>query len=294
MSNAKAGAGVTVGIVLGVALILVGLSAFTVNERELALKLRFGEIREAQYEPGLHWRIPIIETVKKFPRRILKIDDAPQEVFTLDRQNMTVDFFVKWRIIDEERFYTSTGGSADIAERRLREIIKNSVVTEFGKRATREAISVERMELMRDMLTMARPTAEGLGAELVDFRVKQVEFVSEARESVYRQMRAERQQLAAQTRAEGREAAALIESTAERDRTVILADADRQSQIIRGEGDAQAAAIYAEAYNKDPEFYAFYRSIEAYQNALGKNGDVLVIDPNNEFFRYLNRSDGNQ
>ena len=286
------GAGILVGI--GLVLVVVGLAAFTVNERDLAIKLRFGEVREANYVPGLHWKIPIIETVRKFPRRILKIDDAPQEVFTLDRQNMTVDFFVKWRIVDEVKFYTSTGGLQQVAADRLREIIKNSVVTEFGKRSTREAISVERMELMRDMLALARPTAEGLGVELVDFRVKQVEFVARVRESVYEQMRAEREQLAAQTRAEGREAAALITSTADKDRTVILADADRQGQIIRGEGDARAAEIYANAYNEDPEFYAFYRSINAYKNAIGKQGDVLVLDPNNEFFRYLNRSDGKQ
>lgn len=286
------GTGVLVGI--GLVLVMVGLAAFTVNERDLAIKLRFGEVREANYIPGLHWKIPVIETVRKFPRRILKIDDAPQEVFTLDRQNMTVDFFVKWRIVDEVRFYTSTGGSQQVAADRLREIIKNSVVTEFGKRTTREAISVQRMELMRDMLALARPTAEGLGAELVDFRVKQVEFVARVRESVYEQMRAEREQLAAQTRAEGREAAALITSTADKDRTVILADADRQSQIIRGEGDAKAAEIYANSYSVDPEFYAFYRSINAYKNAIGKRGDVLVLDPNNEFFRYLNQSDGEQ
>ena len=279
-------------VVVGLVFVVIGLSAFTVNERELAIKLRFGEVREAQYEPGLHWKLPVIETVRKFPRRILKIDDAPQEVFTLDRQNMTVDFFVKWRIVDEVKFYTSTGGSQQVAVERLREIIKNSVVTEFGKRSTREAISVERMELMRDMLAVARPTAEGIGVELVDFRVKQVEFVARVRESVYDQMRAERQQLATQTRAEGREAAALIESTAEKERTVIIADANRQSQIIRGEGDARAAEIYANAYEKDPEFYAFYRSINAYRNSLGKEGDVLVLDPNNEFFRYLNQSDG--
>ena len=279
-------------VAIGLVLVVVGLSAFTVNERELAIKLRFGQVRQAQYDPGLHWKIPLIETVQKFPSRILKIDDAPQEVFTLDRQNMTVDFFVKWRIVDEVKFYTSTGGLQRAAVDRLREIIKNSVVTEFGKRSTREAISVQRMELMRDMLAMARPTAEGLGAELVDFRVKQVEFVAEARESVYRQMRAEREQLAAQTRAEGREAAALITSTADKNRTVILADADRQSQIIRGQGDAKSAEIYANAYNKDPEFFAFYRSINAYKSAIGRNGDVLVLDPNNEFFRYLNQSSG--
>ncbi|MEL7187756.1 MAG: protease modulator HflC [Pseudomonadota bacterium] len=290
MNNSKFG----ILILVGFALVIVGLSAFTVNERELAIKLRVGQVVKADYEPGLHWKWPIVETVEKFPSRILKIDDSPQEVFTLDRQDMTVDFFVKWRIVDEVKFYTSTGGSQEEAAMRLREIIKNSVVTEFGKRSTRESISVQRMELMQDMLTMARPTAEGLGVELVDFRVKQVEFVASARESVYRQMRAEREQLAAQTRAEGREAAALITSTADKDRTVILADANRQSQIIRGQGDARAAEIYANAYNKDPDFYAFYRSIDAYKRSIGKDGDVLVLDPDNEFFRFLNQSDGSR
>ena len=207
---------------------------------------------------------------------------------------MTVDFFVKWRIVDAVKFYTSTGGSQQAAVERLREIIRNSVVTEFGKRSTRDAISVQRLELMRDMLALAKPTAEGLGAELVDFRVKQVEFVARVRESVYEQMRAERAQLATETRAQGQEAAELIRSTADKDRTVILANANRQSQIIRGEGDARAAEIYANAYNKDAEFYAFYRSIDAYKKSIGNPGDLLVLDPDNEFFRYLNQSGGNR
>jgi membrane protease subunit HflC len=247
-----------------------------------------------QYEPGLHFKIPVIETVRKFPSRILKIDDAPQRVFTLERTAMTVDYFVKWQIVDELSFYTSTGGIQDVAMNRLREIIKNSIVTEFGKRTIVEAISVEREELMRDMLANAMGTAQGLGVQLVDFRVKQVEFVSDVRNSVYNQMREERKRVAAETRAEGSEAADLIRSTADKDRTVILAEANRDGQIIRGEGDARAAEIYANAYTRDPEFYAFYRSIDAYRNSIGKEGDVLVLDPNNEFFRYLNQSDGKQ
>lgn len=281
-------------VLIGLLVLIGSFSVFTVNERELAIKLRVGNVVQAAYEPGLHFKWPIVETVQKFPSRILKIDDDPQEVFTLDRQNMTVDFFVKWRIVDEVKFYTSTGGSQQAAADRLREIIKNSVVTEFGKRSTREAISVERAELMRDMLALAIPTAEGLGAQLVDFRVKQVEFVKEVRDSVYQQMRAERAQLATQTRAEGQEVAELIRSTADKDRTVIIADANRQGEIIRGEGDAKAADTYAQAFNKDPEFYAFYRSINAYKTSIGKSNDVLVLDPNNEFFRYLNQSDGKQ
>lgn len=281
-------------VVVGLIFVGIGLSAFTVDQRELAIKLQVGKIVQAHYEPGLHFKIPVIQTVRKFPKRILNIDDAPQRVFTLDRTAMTVDYFVKWRIDDEVEFYTSTGGSQNFARDRLREIIKNSIVTEFGKRSIQEAISLERVELMQVMLSTASTTAAGIGVKLVDFRVKQVEFVDVVRNSVYNQMREERARIAAETRAEGREAAELIRSTADRDRTVLLAEAYRDGQIIRGEGDARAADIYASAYTKDPEFYAFYRSIEAYRNALGKAGDILVLDPNNEFFRYLNQSDGQQ
>jgi membrane protease subunit HflC len=281
-------------IVFGLGLLVLGLTAFTVNERELAIKLQVGEVVESAYEPGIHFKIPIIQTVRKFPSRIMKIDDEPQRVFTLERTAMQVDYFVQWRIVDEVPFYTSTGGSQFVAMERLREIIKNSIVTEFGKRTVQEAISVERLELMSDMLATSAATAKGLGIELVDFRIKQVEFVEDVRNSVYNQMREERAQVAAEIRAEGRESAELIRSTAEKDRTVILASANRDGQIIRGAGDAKAAQVYADAYNQDPEFYAFYRSIDAYRNSIGRSGDILVLDPDNEFFRYLNQSDGVQ
>jgi len=279
-------------LIVGLIVVVNGLSAFTVNERELAIKLQVGEVVQAKLEPGLHFKIPILQTVRKFPSRILKIDDAPQRVFTLERTAMTVDYFVKWQIVDEVPFYTSTGGSQEVAMNRLREIIKNSIVTEFGKRTIVEAISVERVELMRDMLANATDTAHGLGVELVDFRVKQVEFVAEVRNSVYNQMREERARVAAETRAEGREASELIRSTADKDRTILLANAYRDGQIIRGEGDARAAEVYANAYTKDAEFYSFYRSIDAYKKSMGNAGDLLVLDPNNEFFRYLNQSSG--
>jgi membrane protease subunit HflC len=279
-------------VLIGLGIVALGLSAFTVNERELAIKLQVGEVVVPAYNPGIHFKIPVIQTVLKFPRRLLKIDDEPQRVFTLERTAMQVDYFVKWRIVDEVPFYTSTGGSQIVAMDRLREITKNSIVTEFGKRTVQEAISVERVELMRDMLATATATAQGLGIELVDFRIKQVEFVSEVRESVYNQMREERARVAEEIRAEGRENAELIKSTADKDRTVLLADAYRDGQIIRGTGDARAAEIYATAYNQDPEFYAFYRSIDAYRKSVGMAGDVLVLDPNNEFFRYLNSSSG--
>jgi len=281
-------------VTIGLVLVAIGLSAFTVNERELAIKLRLGEVVKADYEPGLNWKIPVIHTVRKFPKRILTIADRPERVFTAENEALEVDFFVKWRIVDPVRFYTSTGGVLDIGNRRLSEIIKNAVVTEFGKRTVTEAISVGREQLMRDMLQTAAGTATDLGVELIDFRVKKVEFMEDVRNSVYQQMAAERARIATERRAEGRETEQEKRALADRERTVILADAYRDGQLIRGEGDASAAEIYANAYNKDREFYSFYRSIGAYRKSMGREGDLLVLDPNNDFFRYLNQSDGEQ
>ena len=279
-------------VALGLIIVIVGLSAFTVSETELAIKLQLGEVVKADYEPGLHFKWPVVQNVRKFPRRILTISDRPERIFTAENEAVQVDFFVKWRVVDPLRFYTSTGGALTVANGRLSEIIKNSIVTEFGKRSVAEAISLERAEMMRDMLATAAATAEDLGVSLVDFRVKQVEFMDEVRNSVYAQMAAERARIAAERRAEGRAGAEEKRASADRQRTVILASAYRDGQIIRGEGDAKAADIYAQAYTKDPEFYAFYRSIDAYRKSMGKAGDILVLDPDNEFFRYLNQSGG--
>jgi len=278
-------------VLLGIALIGVGISAFTVSETEIAIKLRLGQVVRADYEPGLHWKIPAVHTIRKFPKRILTISDRPERVFTAENEALEVDFFVKWRIVDPVRFYTSTGGAQVVADDRLSEIIKNAVVTEFGKRTVTEAISAGRAELMRDMLETAAATAEDLGVDLIDFRVKQVEFMEDVRNSVYQRMAAERKRIAAERRAEGSALAVEKRASADRERTVILADAYRDSQKIRGEGDATAAEIYANAYNRDPEFYSFYRSIDAYRKSLGKD-DLLILDPDNDFFRYLNESDG--
>ena len=290
MSNARFAVMVLVGLVF----VAIGLSAFTVNERELAIKLRLGEVVEAGYEPGLYWKVPGYHTIRKFPKRIMTIQDRPERIFTGERRALQVDFFVKWRIVNAVNFYTSTGGFVEVASARLSEIIKNAIVTEFGKRSVQEAISVERAELMSDMLATASTTATGLGVELVDVRVKKVEFPEDVKNAVYREMREERARVAAELRADGRRAAEIKKSGADKDRTIILADAYRDGQLIRGEGDATAAEIYASAYTRDAEFYAFYRSIDAYKNSMGKDGDVLVLDPNNEFFRYLNQSSGNQ
>lgn len=288
MNGSRFGAVVITGLVL----VTIGLSAFTVNERELAIKLQVGEVVESDYAPGLHFKIPIYQTVRRFPKRILTITDRPERIFTAERLALQVDFFVKWRIVDAVQFYTATGGIQRVANDRLSEIIKNAIVTEFGKRSVQEAITIGRAELRQDMLDMAATAAKGLGLELIDIRVKQVEFPDEVRNSVYAQMREERARVAAERRAQGREIAEQRKATADKERTIILADAFRDGQILRGAGDARAAEIYAKAYQKNPEFYAFYRSIEAYRNSMGKSGDILVLDPNNEFFRYLNQSDG--
>ena len=290
MTNAR----FVVLVLLGLAFVGIGLSAFTVNERELAIKLRLGEVVEAGYDPGLYWKIPVYHNIRKFEKRIMTIQDRPERIFTAERRALQVDFFVKWRIVDAVNFYTATGGFENVANDRLSEIIKNAIVTEFGKRSVQQAISVDRAELMVDILQTASATATGLGVELVDVRVKQVEFPEEVKNAVYREMREERARVAAELRAGGRQTAEEKKSSADKDRTILLADAYRDGQLVRGEGDAKAAEIYANAYNKDPEFYAFYRSIDAYKKSVGNSGDVLVLDPNNEFFRYLNQSSGEQ
>jgi len=191
-------------ILLGAAVAVIGLSAFTVNEREMAIKLQLGEVVEADYNPGLHFKWPLVQNIRKFPRRILTISDRPERIFTAENEAVQVDFFVKWRIVDPVRFYTSTGGSLDVANGRLSEIIKNAVVTEFGKRSVSDAISLERQELMRDMLNLAAPTADDLGVSLVDFRTKQVEVMDDVRNSVYQPMAAERACTATDRRFNGR------------------------------------------------------------------------------------------
>jgi len=281
-------------IVAGLVALVIGMSAFTVNERELAIKLQVGEVVGENYEPGLYFKIPIIQTVVKFPKRILTTSNEADRIFTADRQALQVDVFVKWRISDTVKFYTSTSGRLSVGNERLAEIIQNSVVTEFGKRTVQEAISTERAELMQDMLLAAGATAEGLGIEVVDVRVMQVEFPDDVRNSVYLQMREERGRIAAERRAEGVEVSEKKKSTADRERTVLLANANRDSQIIRGQGDATATEIYAAAYSQDAEFYRFYRSINAYRSSVGQPGDILVINPDNDFFRYLNSADGSK
>ena len=274
-------------VVLGLALVGLGLTAFTVDERDHALKLRFGEVVKSDFEPGLHFKIPIYNDIRKFSNQVLTIAPRPEEILTTEKKPANVDFFVKYRIAEPEKYYISTRGLESVVELRLLEIIKAAIRTEFAKRTMKEVISLERNELMQDMMTEASALASELGIKLIDVRVKQVEFPPEVAGSVFRRMREERGRIAQQLRAEGQEEAEELRAQADREATVIRSEAYRDAERIRGEGDARAAKIYADAYNADREFYAFYRSLQAYRQSLGVDGDLLVIDPNSDFFRYL-------
>lgn len=278
---------------LGILLLawIASMSMFTVDERELAIKFRLGKIIQTEFEPGLHFKVPFINDVRKYPRQVLT-QSNPQELFlTLEKKNLFVDFFVKWRIVDVGAYYRATRGDELLAAQRLIEIVKDGVRSEFAKRTVPQAVTAERRELLDDMLASARKNALTLGIEVVDVRVKRTEFPEQVSDSVFDRMRQERARTASELRAQGAEAAEQIRAEADRQRTVTLAEAYREAEKVRGAGDAEAAQIYAEAYRKDPEFFAFYRSIQAYRRSLGKESDLLVLDKDSEFFRYMERPD---
>lgn len=276
--------------VLVIAAILASQSVFTVSEREKAIKFRFGEIVKADYQPGLHFKFPIVNSVVKFEDRVLTRTNPTEEFLTNEKKNLFVDFFVKWRITDVSQFYRATGGDEIAGSDRLIEIIKDGIRGEFAKRTVVEVVSAERSELMDDMLEKAGQTAAELGISIVDVRVKRIDLPDEVSTSVYSRMRQERKRVADQLRAEGKEAYARIVADADRQRVVILAEAYREAEEIRGDGDARSADIYAKAYTRNPEFFTFYRSMQAYRNSLGTEGDILVLQPDSEYFQYLNRS----
>ncbi len=265
------------------------MSIFTVDERELAIKFRLGKIIEADYKPGIHFKMPFINNVRKYPRQILT-QNNPQELFlTFEKKNLFVDFFVKWRIVDVGAYYRATGGDEALGAQRLIEIVKDGVRSEFAKRTVPQVVTAERRELFDNMLASARTNARGLGIDVIDVRVKRTEFPEQVSDSVFDRMRQERARTASELRAQGAEAAEQIRAEADRQRTVTLAEAYREAEKVRGAGDAEAARIYAEAYRKDPEFFAFYRSIQAYRRSIGKENDLLILDKGSEFFRYMER-----
>ncbi|NNC64594.1 MAG: protease modulator HflC [Gammaproteobacteria bacterium] len=280
-------------LIIGVLVLLVGrMSVFTVDEREFAVKFRFGEIVKADYTPGLHWKFPFVNTIAKYPDRILNYTESEERFLTGEKKNLIVDYFITWRIIDPGQFFRSVRGDELFAEQRLSSIIREGIKAEFGRRTVQEVVSAERSEIMRQMLAQAGQRAPELGIEVVDVRVMRIELSDEVSGSVYSRMQQERARVAAQLRAEGSEESERIRSDADRQRTVILAEAYRDAEIIRGEGDARAAEIYANAYSQNPEFYTFYRSMQAYRTAIGRDQDVLVLSPDSEFFQYLQEQTG--
>ena len=278
-------------IALLVAALVASMSFFTVSETELALKLRFGEIIQAEYEPGLHFKWPI-DDVLKFEKRLMTVDTRPERFLTGGTKYVLIDFFVKWRIIDVGLFYRATSGSETIAVTRLLSIITDGLRKAVAERSIQQLVSAERSDFMEGMLVSTRVISSELGIDLIDVRVKRIDLPDEVSGSVFERMRQERVRIAKQLRAEGAERAEVIKSNADRERTILLAEAYKQSEIIRGEGDAEAAAIYADAYNQDAEFYSFHRSLQAYRSAFRGQSDLLVLDPDSEFFDYLKSSGG--
>ncbi len=274
-------------IALAVIVILGLSSVFTVDERELAIKFRLGKIVRADYQPGLHFKVPLINNVRKFDRRILTLDARPANYLTKEKKNVIVDFFVKWRIHDVVTYYKAMSGEERKAMERIYATINDGLRSEFGKRSIQEVISGERSEIMNTMTAEANRQLGKFGIEVVDVRVKRIDFSEDISDSVYRRMEAERLRVAKDFRSRGAEEAEKIRARADKKRTVLLADAYKQAQTIRGEGDAKAAEIYAKAYKQDPEFFAFYRSLQAYRKSLGGKSDTLVLEPDSEFFRFF-------
>ena len=274
-----------------IAVIIISQSIFVVSEIERAVKLRFGEIVQFDLEPGLHFKWPIVNSVRYFDSRILTLDAQPQRYLTSEKKALMVDSFIKWRIKDVAKYFTTTGGDEERAKRLLSQRVDTGLRNEFGTRTVKEVVSGERDQLMNSLTSMLDGIAQQeLGVEVIDLRVKRIDLPLEVSESVYNRMRTERERLARELRAQGNEVAEKIRATADKDKTIILADAYREAEETRRNGNAKATATYAEAYSKDPEFYDFTRSLKAYQATFQSKGDILLIDPDSDFFKYLDNS----
>ena len=275
-------------LILVVILGVLGVSSlFTVNETEYAIKFQLGRIIKSDFEPGLHVKVPFVNNVRKYDNRLLTLDTNAEQMLTSEQKFVAVDSFVKWRITDVERFYTSTQGNERVALNRLDSIVKDRIRNQIASRTLVQVISEQRVSTMQDIAHEANLASAELGIEVVDVRIKAIELPDDVRESVFRRMAADRQKEANLYRFEGRESAERISAGADREVQVILAEAQRDGQTLRGEGDAKSTEIYANAYGQDQEFYAFYRSLQAYGNAFGGSGDVMVLDPKSSFFEYF-------
>ena len=269
--------------------ILLSSSLYTVNETQVAIKLRLGEIVSVESKPGLKFKTPFVNNVVSFDKRIQTLDSAAESFLTVEKKNVVVDSYVKWRIVDTEKFYISTGGAMSAANLRLAQNNQDALRGEFSKRTIIEVVSDEREAIMANVKAKLETIAQDeYGIEVIDVRIKRIELSQEVRNSVYSRMETERKGLANKYRSEGAEEAEKIQAFADKERTIILADAYRDSEKIRGEGDAISASNYAEAYNQDVDFYSFYRSLESYKKSFSDQGDILVLNPDSEFFRYFN------
>jgi membrane protease subunit HflC len=265
-------------------------SFYIVSQTERAVMLRFGRVVQADVQPGLHVKVPYVNQVRKFDARLLTLDAPTQRFLTVEKKAVMVDAFAKWRVKDAERYYTATSGIKQIADDRLSRRLESGLRDQFGKRTLHEAVSGQRDELMASITESLNKMAnDELGIEVIDVRVKAIDLPKEVNRSVFERMSTEREREAREHRAKGNELAEGIRADADRQRRVLLAEAYRESEEARGDGDAQAAAIYAKAYGQDQEFYSFFRSLQAYRQSFSSKGDVLVLDPNSDFFKYMEK-----
>ncbi|QND83820.1 Protein HflC [Chromobacterium vaccinii] len=283
----------TLAAVVGV-LFVASLSLFTVDQRQYALVFQFGEVVKVISEPGIQFKIPLLQNVRYFDRRVQTIDaEAPELFNTREKKNVLVDSFVKWRVVDVSQFYKSVGSEAG-AVARLKQTINDGLRAEFGQKTVADVISGQRDQVMETVRKRADADARKIGVEILDVRLKRVDFPDKISSSVYDRMQSERRTVASQLRSEGSADAERVRAEADKQRDVILAEAYRNAQELKGAGDAKAAAIYADAYGKNPEFYAFWRSMEAYKESFKNKSDVMVLDPSSDFFKYLKNPQAGQ
>jgi modulator of FtsH protease HflC len=274
---------------LGLVMFVFMSCVFTVHETQKAIKFQLGEIIKADYTPGLYFKFPFVNNVKKFDTRILTLDSKPERFLTSEKKNVIVDTFVKWRIVDVSKFYTSVAGDAVQANLRIDQIIKDAARSEFSSRTIKYLVQTERETIRDALIITSAPQALKLGIELVDIRVKRIDLPPQVSKSVYSRMDAERTRVAHELRSEGKEASEGIRANADKQREVILANAYREAEKTRGEGDAQSADIFAQAYGKDIEFFQFLRSMSAYEKTFRRQGDMLVVEPDSDFFKYFKK-----
>ncbi|MFI9653860.1 protease modulator HflC [Guyparkeria sp. GHLCS8-2] len=278
--------------IIVVIVFLYATATFQVAEYQEGVKFRLGEIVETDFEPGLHFKLPFVNSVRLFDTRILSLSTPPERFLTSEKKNLIIDYYIKWRITQPADFYRATRGQESVAESRLGQIVKDSMKSQISSRTIAEVVSGDRDLFMRNVIETTNEDISGLGLEIVDVRIMRIELPQEVRESVYSRMEKERSTVAKAIRSRGEEQAKRISSDADRQRVVIVSEAEREADEIRGEGDAEAAKLYAESFGQDEEFFAFYRSIQAYQKAFANGGDTFVLSPDSSFFRYFQSPDG--